>query len=363
MIKHINYITADGWWDTDKTLLPTLCKNCSVDVFVMNDIEELKYKDKHIEDASHLYEFNQKYRMRDFRLLFQTLPFFLKLIRQARKNGTVNIFVASGSVYFLTLCLMFLPKKNTIIASHNYLEHVDTRGSMFSRMKQLYYKRFLYFQFFSKGQQELFDKDYPQKRSFVTEMPPKDFGPLPKVTHNDDKITFLSFGIIRDYKRPDLLIKAANEIANENCRFVFAGNCKEWDKYAGLIKEEKLFDLHIGFVDDSDVASYFADADFLVLPYMDATQSGPAMIALNYGIPVIASDQPAFENLIEDGKNGFICRTGSLDSLVEVIRKALSLTSDERKAMRNCQIEFKSNYIKNNDPWKKLSDFQSTYMQ
>lgn len=358
----INYITSDGWWDTDKTILPSICKEVGVRIFVMDDLESLKFPCKEMEKAKELIVFKQRFRMRDIRLLFQTIPYFFKILRNSIKKDSLNIFVASGSVYFLLLFLLFIPRKNTIIASHNYIEHTDSRNSMFAWMKKKYYIRFKYFMFFSKGQQEMFNKDFPQKKSFVTEMPPKDFGPLPQINHKDNKLTFLSFGIIRDYKRPDLLIKAANEVANENCRFVFAGICKEWEKYASLIENEKIFDLHIGFIDDSDVASYFADADFLVLPYMDATQSGPAMIAINYGIPLIASDQPAFERLIENDSNGFICKTGSLDSLIEVIRKALSLTKAELETMKNNQREFKKRYLKNNNPWKKLSDFQSTYM-
>ena len=49
-------------------------------------------------------------------------------------------------------------------------------------------------------------------------MPPKDFGDGKPVERKDSKVVLLFFGLIRDYKRLDLLIEAINCLENPNIK-------------------------------------------------------------------------------------------------------------------------------------------------
>lgn len=220
-----------------------------------------------------------------------------------------------------------------------------------NNLKKKFYEKFKFFHFFSKYQMELSKQDYPNKKAFSTEMPLKDFGSAIPSKRTDTKVRLLFFGLIRDYKRLDWLIKAVKSIDETNLRVVIAGNASEMDKkkYTEMIGGDKTFETHFEFIRNEDIAQYFVDSDFLVLPYESATQSGPSLIAINYGIPIIASDIPTFESLIHDGDNGFLFDATSIDDLKRALIKVSLLSPSEINTMKTCQMRYKDVFKSNND--------------
>ena len=95
----------------------------------------------------------------------------------------------------------------------------------------------------------------------------------------------LYFGLIREYKGLDILIKAAQELKKKisNFKIVVAGECYGKEaKYLTLAKKlnvKDCFDFRFEFVKDQHVSSYFCSSDVVVLPYRSATQSGVIPIA------------------------------------------------------------------------------------
>lgn len=347
MVKTINYITFDPWWDTDKTILPSLCKKYDVNVFVFDGaIGNGKYPQKENYGFKLFFHKKQKYRDRDIRELFESISWFKKILNANRDMSSINIVIPNKNPYLSLLFLLFLPVSRTIICSHNYIEHVGRRIKVEALLKKLMYKRFRFFQFYSELQKSLFAKDFPKKEAYCVNMPLKDYG-RPKLQRNDKRRTFLFFGAIADYKRLDLFIKAANSFSGSKLvRFVIAGKCSTgWDKYQNLIKDSDIFDLSIGFVKDEDVSDLFCNADFLVLPYADSTQSGPSLIAINYGIPIIASNLTSFQTIVKDGKNGFLFESGDLEGLISVLNRAVSITEPELDLLKSKQLENKANYL------------------
>jgi glycosyltransferase involved in cell wall biosynthesis len=67
------------------------------------------------------------------------------------------------------------------------------------------------------------------------------------------------------------------------------------------------------------VPAYFAAADALVLPYRSGTASQNALIALQFGIPVVASRAGAVAAAIQDGVNGILCSPGDVTDLTRAI--------------------------------------------
>lgn len=195
---------------------------------------------------------------------------------------------------------------------------------------------------------DAFNKDYPNKLSFYSKMPLKDFGHR-ELKRFSKKRTFLFFGHIRDYKRLDLFIQAANDV---DAFFVVAGECPEikWKEYEEIINDRNKFSINVGFVENSSIPYYFENVDFLVLPYEDATQSGPALIALNYGLPIIASDINTFKSIINDSKNGFLFEKGNAESLRNVMKKACKVTDIELGEMKSNQSRYKEKYEKECSP-------------
>lgn len=349
-MKTINYITYDAWWDTDISILPSLCKHYTTNVFVSNPVFAKKFLVKEVSGCNKFEQLNEYFRDRNPLKMGETLKFFFKILKVCRKRDTLNIFIYGRNPYLLLLCLLFLPQSNTIIAAHNFEEHSDNRKSFFARFKRLFYKRFSSFLFFSDLERLAFSKKHPQKESFVLNMPIKDFGKATELREYK-KPTFLFFGMIREYKRLDLYIEAANNISQGAAKFVIAGNAGNsyWDKCKAKIKNACDFQCDIKFIDNADIPNYFCNADCIVLPYDDATQSGPMMIALNYGLPIIASSLESFKKIVTDGYNGYIFQRGSATELTSALKKIIDMPLEEREKMKSNCTDAREKYIKNND--------------
>jgi glycosyltransferase involved in cell wall biosynthesis len=161
-------------------------------------------------------------------------------------------------------------------------------------------------------------------------------------------LTFLFFGNILPYKRPDIFIEAANRVGVQ-ANFVMAGCCKLWANYEHSITNRKTLTTYIKTIENHLIADLFCDSDFIVLPYSDTTQSGPLMLAYNYNLPVIASDLDFFKTMITDGYDGFLFPEGNIKALTEIIRKCIKLTENERLIMRKNLSETAKRYAKEND--------------
>ena len=61
----------------------------------------------------------------------------------------------------------------------------------------------------------------------------------------------------------------------------------------------------------------------MVLPYLDATQSGVVPIALAHGNPIIASNTGGLHEQLDNGKVGLFCDSGNVESLVELMKSFL----------------------------------------
>lgn len=138
------------------------------------------------------------------------------------------------------------------------------------------------------------------------------------------KKTLLFFGLIRDYKGLDILIEAMNEL--EGYQLIIVGEVYgKDDMYTKLIaKNKQAQNIYFfnEYVSDDRVADFFSAADFVVLPYRSASQSGVTAVAFNFRKPVVATRVGALEALIGESHCGELAEPNSVESLVEAIQKA-----------------------------------------
>lgn len=363
MKKIFNYITYDAWWDTDVTIAPCLVKDFLVNMYVLTPKNNPKYEDKYIKGVAKMSNIVFPYRDRDIRSAWIAITCFKRIRSTMSKSDCVNYFVLGQNFYLLLLLLVLLPPNNTIICIHNYDDHQDgikKRKSLLYYVKSLYIKKFKYFHFHSRIQNDLY---IPQngKHSFYTNMPLKDFG-LPTTIKRYEGKTLLFFGLVRGYKRLDLLIEAVNKADASNVKVVIAGKCTNPEFYTKMIADKSKFDINFRFINNSEIANFFSSVDFLVLPYNNATQSGPSLIAINYGVPIIASDVASFSDIVVNNYNGFTFENGNVESLIKVIEKIDKMGVEEIKTMKINQLAYKSDYTKQNDISKAFNEFVTNIM-
>ena len=129
-----------------------------------------------------------------------------------------------------------------------------------------------------------------------------------------NKNIILFFGLIREYKGLDLLLKSIPLFAHivKDFQVIIAGECYENpNKYLKIVEAlniEEYVKWDMEFVPDEAVNLYFSAADLVVLPYRSATQSGITKIAYNFNRPVIISDVGGLSEIVENGKTGYIVK-------------------------------------------------------
>ena len=135
----------------------------------------------------------------------------------------------------------------------------------------------------------------------------------------------LFFGIVRPYKGLDVLVRALAEADVAEVALTVAGEIWEGrDELLALISQLGLtgrVTLTEGYVPTGDVPGLFEAADALVLPYRSATASQNALIAFEYGVPVIATRAGAIADAVTDGVNGLLCAPGDVAGLAAAIRR------------------------------------------
>lgn len=125
----------------------------------------------------------------------------------------------------------------------------------------------------------------------------------------------LFFGLIRDYKGLDLLLRAWAQLRDAGKtvgrKLIVAGEFyTAREPYMRLIEELGLqgeLILHDRFIPDAEVRNYFSAADFVVLPYRSATQSGVTQIAYQFATPMVVTDVGGLAEIVPDGSVGYLC--------------------------------------------------------
>ena len=137
-----------------------------------------------------------------------------------------------------------------------------------------------------------------------------------------DPLRLLYFGTIRPYKGVEYLVEAFNRLTAEQAQrltLVVVGETWEgWTQPAELIASSPHRD-RITFVnryvEDAEVAAYFARADAVVLPYLRSSASGPLHLAMSHGLPLVVSDVGGLREAAEDYAGAIFVRPADVSAL------------------------------------------------
>ncbi len=138
----------------------------------------------------------------------------------------------------------------------------------------------------------------------------------------------LFFGLIRDYKGLDLLLRAFadSRLRGKGVKLIVAGEFYgNAEKYEQLERELGLAE-HIvwykEFVPADKVRYFFAAADLVAQPYKSATQSGITQIAYHFERPMLVTNVGGLAEIVPHGKVGYVTQpdaTDITDALVDFV--------------------------------------------
>jgi glycosyltransferase involved in cell wall biosynthesis len=150
----------------------------------------------------------------------------------------------------------------------------------------------------------------------------------------DDGRTVLFFGRIWKYKGLEYLIRATPEIARKvpDLRIVIAGQGEDFEPYRRMMTTPERFIVHNRYVSAAERDELFRQASVVVLPYLEATQSGVVPVAYSYGKPVVATDTGALSDAVVDGLTGRLVSPADSTALANAVIELLQ-NPDKRHEM------------------------------
>lgn len=144
-----------------------------------------------------------------------------------------------------------------------------------------------------------------------------------QVKQEEDLILF--FGRIWKYKGLDYFIKAANILTKKGSRYkyVIAGIGENLQPYQELIDDPGSFEIHNYRIPLEDAGIFFQRACIIVLPYIDASQSGVIPVAFAYARPVVVTEVGSLSEVVDDSVEGYIVPPCDEIKLAEAIEKLM----------------------------------------
>lgn len=152
--------------------------------------------------------------------------------------------------------------------------------------------------------------------------------------------TLLFFGRIARYKGLHVLVQACLRLQERGVFFtlVVAGKGNEFEPNRSsleAITNKRIYHRHIA---PEEIDHLFADADLVVLPYIEASQSGVAAYALGFGKACVATRTGSLGELIKHDFNGLLCSPDDPQQLADCIETMLGNPEIMRQFGRNAHM-------------------------
>ena len=159
-------------------------------------------------------------------------------------------------------------------------------------------------------------------------------GPLAEQSNDDETVvTVLFFGTIRPYKGLEDLVTAFELLprdAKSVWRLLVVGETWEgWHLPIENIKNSRHrgdIELVNRYVSDAEVATYFARADIVALPYLRSSASGPLHLAMSAGLPVVITRVGGLVEAAQDYSGTVFASPHDPEALARAIAEATRLT-------------------------------------
>lgn len=150
-------------------------------------------------------------------------------------------------------------------------------------------------------------------------------GPQETTPAPQEPATVLFFGRLRAYKGIEVLLRSVPLVAERvpGLRVIIAGSgdCPAVPEAAAAHPER--YEVDNRFVPTGEVPRLFQRASLVVLPYLDATQSGVVPLAFQFGRPVVCTNVGSIPEVVDDGRTGLLVPPGDERALADAMTRLL----------------------------------------
>ena len=164
--------------------------------------------------------------------------------------------------------------------------------------------------------------------------------------------TLLFFGRIWPYKGLRYLLEAFAMLRDEvpAARLIIAGRGGDLERNKGLLAKLAGVEVLDKFIPEQDVAGLFERSAAVVLPYIEASQSGVSAIAFTTGTAVVASRVGGLADLLIDGENGLLVSPKDAHALAATLARLLKDSHLLLHLRNNAEI-----FARQNLTWERIA--------
>ena len=149
---------------------------------------------------------------------------------------------------------------------------------------------------------------------------------------HDDGASILFFGRLWEYKGLEYLIRAEPLITARvpTARIVIAGTGEDFARYRRMMVHPERFMVRNQYIPEQECTELFRKASIVVLPYIEASQSGVVPLAYTAGKPVVATAVGGLPEIVDHGQTGFLVPPRDENALANAIIRLLQDASLRR---------------------------------
>ena len=275
----------------------------------------------------------------------KNLSFMYRLCRQIDLLRPDVVHILSEGVLWLNLVLPTAQKYGIVTTVHDVTYHIGDRASR--RVPRWFadqlIKRSDRIIVHGSTLRTAAESRYPEIRDRLSILPHivlKRYRHISAIESmkrcNSGTVNVLFFGRIYPYKGLDVLIRSMALVTRQfsDIRVVIAGEGDNFSNYRREMVDPQFFEVRNRYIPDKEAAQLFIDADIVVLPYVEASQSGVLAIANAFAKPVIVTNVGELGRAVVDGVSGLVVPPADERSLADAILK-LATNADIRARLGN----------------------------
>lgn len=279
-----------------------------------------------------------------------------RLLRQLSAFNPDIIHIQGGHPWFsLALPWLRLKRRHIVSTLHDARPHLGENHlrTKFTMVLTRKYSGRIFVH--GRNIKELMAQYYPANKIHVIPIGEYNVAPLRKYATGlkEEGNLVLFFGRIYQYKGLEYLIRAEPLITNEvpGAKIVIAGRGESFERYQRMMVNRENFIVHNHYISFKQGAELFERCSLVVLPYIEASQSGVVTAAYGFKKPVVITDVGSLTEVVDDGVTGYVVPPGDE---VALARAVIKLLKDE--ALRKEMGENGYRKLKKDLSWDEIAE-------
>lgn len=322
------------------SIVKNLTNKCNFDLWVSSSSVDIPF------EAVYKIPLNKGIKGQLFFLLLAPY-FFLKAYLGALIKYDKLLVFGPNNFDSLFLLSFRLAKKPSYLVVHDGVMHLGERNSLhqyiLNMAMRLSYNHIFLTNYVSKMVK---DKLGITRPSFILPHGPIIYGDVLEHPMNN-QLELLVVGRLSFYKGLHIIRDLIPDLESIHCKLTLAGKISP--EYKDLFTSSKFVQVDDRYLSDDDISNYVNRCDLILMPYVEATQSGIAALSIGYAKPAIISQVGGLPEQL-DKDSSFHMETIDSNGIIRIIQDILS---DNRIYYKKVEALKK---LQDSVSWDKLSD-------